>query len=106
MAKGKNTVASYQVYNPARWLEKVEKDGHATAKQTCLTADERAEEVVMTGLRLTEGIKAHRFSNILSRKAISRLKKEGYLILERGILRTTDIGQLCLNSVIKELLGN
>lgn len=106
MAKGKNTVASYQVYNPARWLEKVEKDGHATAKQTCLTADERAEEVVMTGLRLTEGIKAHRFSNILSSKAISRLKKEGYLILEGGILRTTDIGQLCLNSVIKELLGN
>ena len=86
-------------------IEKVENEGHATAKRTSLTANERAEEIIMTGLRLSEGIEAHRFKSFLNNEALLRLKEGGFLILEKGILRTTDTGQLCLNSVLGELLS-
>jgi len=105
MSKGEDTHALYQIYNPTRWLEKVENDGHATAKRTSLTANERAEEIIMTGLRLSEGIEAHRFKSFLNSEALLRLKEGGFLVMEKGILRTTDTGQLCLNSVLGELLS-
>ena len=105
MSEGLDTDALYQIYNPARWLEKVEKKGHATAKRTRLKPNERAEEIIMTGLRLSEGIEIHRFESILNNEALLRMKEGGFLIMEKGILRTTDTGQLCLDSVISELLS-
>jgi oxygen-independent coproporphyrinogen-3 oxidase len=105
MTEGECTDALYQIYNPARWLKKVEEEGHATAKHTRLTSNKRAEEIIMTGLRLSEGIEAHRFESFLNNEALFRMEKGGFLIVKDGILRTTNTGQLCLNSVLKELLS-
>ena len=105
MSDGLDTDALYQVYNPARWLEKVENEGHATAKRTRLTSNERAEEIIMTGLRLSEGIEVRPFESVLNNDALFRLESDGFLVMEKGVLRTTDTGQLCLNSVISELLS-
>jgi len=105
MSKDSETDALYQIYNPARWLKKVENEGHATAKRTRLKSNERAEEIIMTGLRLGEGIEVRRFDSFLNNEALVRMEKGGFLIMEKGILRTTDTGQLCLNSVISELLS-
>ena len=104
--KANNTDALYQIHDPARWLEKVENEGHATAKRTSLTTNERAQEAIMTGLRLSEGIDARRFENFLNNEALLRLKEGGFLVMEEGIIRTTDTGQLCLNSVLGELLSS
>jgi putative oxygen-independent coproporphyrinogen III oxidase len=105
MSKGKDTHALYQIYNPTRWLEKVEDEGNATAKRTPLKANERAEEIIMTGLRLSEGIKAQRFESSFNNEALLRLTEGGFLVIEEGVLRTTGAGQLCLNSVLGELLS-
>jgi len=105
MSEGLDTDALYQIYNPDRWLEKVENEGHATAKRTRLTSNERAEEIIMTGLRLSEGIEVRPFESFLNNDALFRLKEGGFLVMEKGVLRTTDTGQLCLNSVISELLS-
>ena len=105
ISKGEDTDALYQIHDPARWLKKVENEGHATAKRTPLTANERAEESIMTGLRLNEGIEAQRFQSFLNGEALLRLKDGGFLVMEDGIIRTTDAGQLCLNSVLGELLS-
>ena len=59
----------------------------------------------MTGLRLNEGIEAQRFQSFLNGEALLRLKDGGFLVMEDGIIRTTDAGQLCLNSVLGELLS-
>jgi oxygen-independent coproporphyrinogen-3 oxidase len=104
MSKGLETDAIYQIYNPTRWLKTVENKGHATAKRTRLTSNERAEEIIMTGLRLSEGIEICRIESFLNTEALFHLEKGGFLIMEKGILRTTDTGQLCLNSVISKLL--
>ena len=105
ISTNEDTDAIYQIYNPDRWLEKVEIEGHAIAKLTRLTPNERAEEIIMTGLRLSEGIELNQFKKFLNTKALFQMGKEGFLVIEGGILRTTDKGQLCLNSVISELLS-
>ena len=105
ISTNKDTDAIYQIYNPERWLKKVESKGHATAKQTRLTEIERAEEMIMTGLRLSEGIELQKFKKFLNNKALTQLEKDGFLIRRGGTLTTTDRGQLCLNSVIYGLLG-
>ena len=101
----KGTHAIYQIYKPDRWLEQVKNTGHATAKRVILSKNERAEEMIMTGLRLNEGIKEQKFINFLNVPALTRLKKHEYLKTKKGFIKTTKKGQLCLNSVLYELLG-
>jgi len=107
------TDALYQIHDPARWLEKVENDGHATAKRTRLSATERAEELLLTGLRLSQGIEAARFQalsglaleSVLNADALARLIDGDFLISDKTGLRATNQGRLCLNAVLAELLG-
>ncbi len=101
----KNTDAIYQVYNPDRWLKKVESKGHATAKRQCLTQNERAEEIIMTGLRLSEGIELCEYGEFINKQALIQLEDSGFLVKQNGFLQTTERGKLCLNSVIGELLS-
>lgn len=104
ISKNENTDAIYQIYNPDRWLEKVENEGHATAKRTRLSKNERAEELIMTGLRLSEGIQINKFKQFLNNEALLQMVEGGFLIRKEGILRTTNKGKLCLNSVINKIL--
>ena len=107
------TDALYQIGDPARWLEKVEKEGHGTARRTRLGPDERTEEIIMTGLRLTEGISNSRFQALtgqsledaLDSVALNRLTGAGFLVFDDAGLRTTNKGSLCLNAVLRELLS-
>jgi len=106
------TDALYQIYDPVRWLERVEADGHATAKRTPLSAAERAEELLLTGLRLNQGIAAARFQllsglaleNVIDADALARLIEGDFLIYDPTSLRATTQGRLCLNAVLAELL--
>ena len=41
---------------PEPWAERVERDGHGTVEQMALQQTERAREMLLMGLRLTEGI--------------------------------------------------
>ena len=47
---------------PEPWAERVERDGHGTVEETALHPTERAREMLLMGLRLTEGIDAARFA--------------------------------------------
>ncbi len=107
------TDALYQIGDPARWLEKIEKEGHGTSRRTRLSPDERTEEIIMTGLRLTEGISNSRFQALTGRSlgdaldsvALNRLTGAGFLVFDDAGLRTTNKGRLCLNAVLGELLN-
>ncbi|MBT4932013.1 MAG: coproporphyrinogen III oxidase [Rhodospirillaceae bacterium] len=102
------TDALYQIHDPARWLERVDKDGHATAKRHTLSAASRAEELLLTGLRLSQGIDGERFSRvraIIDENALQRLIEAEFLICDENGLCTTQKGRLCLNAVLAELLA-
>ena len=47
---------------PEPWAERVERDGHGTVEEVTLQPMERASEMLLMGLRLTEGIDAARFA--------------------------------------------
>ena len=70
---------------------------------------DKAEEYVMLGLRLTEGIDAVKPGSLVSRQENIRKKaalfqKQGLCMVEKGILRLTPAGFLASNSIIGELL--
>lgn len=48
--------------NPERWVERVEDAGHGFIEETALTAAQQADELLLMGLRLTEGIDVSRMA--------------------------------------------
>ena len=43
--------------HPERWLEAVERDGHGLVVDEALTLEEAADEMLLMGLRLREGVR-------------------------------------------------
>lgn len=100
--------AAHEIATPERWRAAVGGAGHGVAKMTRLSAAERAEETVMTGLRLTTGLDAHGLAETLSvidEDGLKLLVENGFLIHDRQGLRTTPAGRLRLNAVVERLLG-
>jgi len=109
----KARLATRQISNPANWLAQVEGRGHGGVPETALSKEETLHELLLTGLRLTEGISNARFYDLtgltleaaLDDGQLERLTTGGFLIFDEAGLRTTDQGRLCLNTVLGELLG-
>ncbi|MDC0344609.1 radical SAM family heme chaperone HemW [Alphaproteobacteria bacterium] len=97
---------------PTIWQEQCVSQGHAMTHWEKQTALEQAEEYLMMGLRLKEGISLTVFEKIVGttlphfvqHENFSFLKEEGFLDVENGMLRATMKGRLCLGTVLKELL--
>jgi len=77
-----------------------------------LTLNERAEELVITGLRLVQGLNKRTFQNIIGTpledhiniSALQELKKLGLLAENTEFLKATPAGMLLLDSLIAKLL--
>ncbi|MCH8863116.1 MAG: radical SAM family heme chaperone HemW, partial [Proteobacteria bacterium] len=106
------TISQQGWRKPEAWLDAVETHGHGTEARATLPAGERAEEMVMMGLRLTEGIDKARFvamagvslDDSINAEQLSDLVAGGFLIDEEATLRATARGQRVLNAVIAALL--
>lgn len=98
---------------PETWLDAVERAGHGTAETRPLAAAERAEEMLMMGLRLHDGVDVRRFSartgltlaQAVRPGALQRLTDGGFLTCDDDKLRATEQGRTLLNSVLSELLA-
>jgi oxygen-independent coproporphyrinogen-3 oxidase len=92
--------------NPGRWLERVEREGSGEAGREALTDAEAAEERLMMGLRLAEGIDLARLGALPGLPArIPALEDLGLVALEGGRLRATPAGRPLLNAVLRDLLA-
>ena len=92
---------------PLEWLDRVAHGDAETAFEP-LCEQERANEYLMMGLRISEGIDLERHRGMAGRglcdDAVARLEEIGMIECGNGRLRTTQQGRLALNSVILELL--
>ena len=92
---------------PLEWLDRVAHGDAETAFEP-LCGQERANEYLMMGLRISEGIDLERHRGMAGRglceDAVARLEEIGMIACGDGRLRTTQQGRLALNSVILELL--
>jgi putative oxygen-independent coproporphyrinogen III oxidase len=105
--------ATRQHRAPEAWLAAVEADGHATRERRALSPEERRDELLLMGLRLTRGISRTRFRHALGREIedaiapqrLARLIEGGFLALDADGLRATPAGLQRLNAVLAALLG-
>ncbi len=93
---------------PESWLMRVEASGHGLTVDEPLTREERADEFLLMGLRLAEGIDPNRFAAIAGRsldpKRVADLRAEGAVeTTPAGHLRVTQACFPVLDAVVADL---
>jgi len=93
---------------PEAWLLRVEKDGHGLASEELLDGEQRADEFLLMGLRLAEGIDPQRYAALAGRPLdphrIAALKDDGAIVMDdNGRLRVTQDGFPLLDAVVADL---
>jgi oxygen-independent coproporphyrinogen-3 oxidase len=93
---------------PESWLMRVEAAGHGLVTDDLLNSEERADEFLMMGLRLAEGIDPVRYRALSGRALdpdrIKVLQDEGAIVIANdGRLRVTQEGFPLLDAVVADL---
>jgi oxygen-independent coproporphyrinogen-3 oxidase len=93
---------------PETWLMRVEASGHGVITDDVLNSEERADEFLLMGLRLAEGIDPGRYEALAGRsldpKRIALLRDEGAITVDAaGRLRVTQSGFPVLDAVVADL---
>ncbi|MEY3267752.1 MAG: hypothetical protein RL480_512 [Pseudomonadota bacterium] len=104
-------VATERLKKPETWLAAVQAQGHGMASEVALTADERATEALVMGLRLGDGIDAALFhartgrvlADVLRADRVARIVAQGLLEHDSQGLRLTLAGQTFVDAVLKEI---
>ena len=93
---------------PEAWLMRVEANGHGVITDDRLNSEERADEFLLMGLRLAEGIDPQRYAALSGRaldpRRIAVLREEGAIVVDaNGRLRVTKSGFPVLDAVVADL---
>ncbi len=101
-------IATATEKRPETWLMRVEGFGHGLTVDEPLTREERADEYLLMGLRLAEGIDPKRFEQIAGRPLdqgrIAILRAEGAVeTTKNGYLRVTQSAFPILDAVVADL---
>lgn len=97
---------------PEPWAELVERQGHGSTPESEVTQPDRAREMLLMGLRLTEGINPTRFTtrtglalaDALDPETLSRALAESYLTLTADRLAPTPEGRKRLDALLAALV--
>ena len=109
---GSDLIATRRHRVPEAWAERVERDGHGVVEQASLQPHERAREMLLMGLRLSEGVHPARFAartgmplaGALDQSVLRQAIDEGYLEWHGGTLRTLPAGRLRLDALLAALV--
>jgi putative oxygen-independent coproporphyrinogen III oxidase len=93
---------------PEAWLAAVESNGHGLIADDILTREERADEFLLMGLRLAEGIDPQRYENLAGRALdparVAALQENGLVeMTAAGRLRVSLPGFPVLDAVVADL---
>jgi oxygen-independent coproporphyrinogen-3 oxidase len=97
---------------PKAWLERVERSGSGERSRVALSRVEQAQELLVMGLRLSDGVDlAHleaicgqALDRLLDRAALDRLVGDGLIARGGGRLTATAAGRQRLNAVLAAVL--
>lgn len=99
--------ATEHARNPQRWLGLVS-EGKAETVRELLDLRDQANEYLMMGLRINEGINLDRFQALakspLDSEKVKTLKSHGFVEIDGQFLKTTPAGRRILNTVLSELI--
>ncbi|CCG08880.1 radical SAM family heme chaperone HemW [Pararhodospirillum photometricum] len=99
--------------DPETWLTAVEAGAGGFGETTVLSREERAREIVMTGLRLAEGVSESRlrrltglgFEDVLDPEGLALAADEGLILAVGDALAVSEAGLLLLNPVTAAILA-
>ena len=105
--------AVQEIRQPSAWLSAVQSGKGGTQRRILLSKEERFEELILMGLRLTEGINLERFERIfgepllkwLDKKKLGRLINGGFLTQAEDRIVATVEGRQRLNAVLAALIA-
>jgi oxygen-independent coproporphyrinogen-3 oxidase len=98
--------------NPERWLDRVEREGHGWVEDVALSRAEEADERLLMGLRLAEGVDLDRLAReggaALSDAAVAEMSALGFIDVFDGAggekrVRATHKGRFVLNEIVLRL---
>ncbi|MCO6187394.1 radical SAM family heme chaperone HemW [Rhizobium sp. L1K21] len=108
LTKGSAKIATATERHPETWLDLVESKGHGIRDEEFLDHEEQADELLLMGLRLREGVDLARWQALSGRspdpKREEALLEYGFIErLGNSRLRCTPAGMLILDSVVADL---
>ena len=97
---------------PEPWAERVEREGHGSTAEEVIKGPDRVREMLLMGLRLTEGVGAQRFAartgmalaGALDADILERAVEAEYLVWDGETLRATLEGRLRLDALLAALV--
>lgn len=112
LSLGNTLTATRRHRAPEPWAERVEKTGTGQTSAEELAPHERAQEMLLMGLRVQEGINLHRFytrtglplDNAVDQNVLAQALDEGYLTRTTDTLRATAEGRLRLEALLAALV--
>ena len=112
-AEGDAKRATRRLSGPEAWLDSVERDGHGTVETSLVSGQDRVEEALMMGLRLSEGIDRTLFAGVagadpvysLGEARLAPLVAAGFLEIDSTHLRATPAGRPVLNALLERLIA-
>lgn len=107
-AEGKQRRVTMAERSPEQWLSLVEALGHGTTEEELLDLPQQADEMLMMGLRLVEGLDLARYHELtgqtLDATRINALAGDGLLEpIGNSRLRATRSGMIVLNAIVADL---
>ena len=113
LTQGAEKLATRQHRAPEAWLQRVEATGHGTRERRRIEPGERINEMLLLGLRLTEGVSRAAFrreagaepEQALDARRLKALAEAGYVELDRTGLRATAAGRQRLNALLRYLVS-
>ena len=98
---------------PENWLSRVEATGHGIEQEDALSAAARAQEALLMGLRLGEGVDLARIAALtglpedalIDRATTQRLAAQGLLVRSGNRLRITEAGMLLLDAILSAIVA-
>ena len=112
-AHGRRTGTATQRHRkPENWMGALARNGHGIVEDRALTAQERAVEALLMGLRLREGVDLADIAGrtalpvpaFLDELAADRLANQGLLCRDQARLAVTPEGLLLLDSILAEIV--
>ncbi len=107
----KERSAIMMIHEPTTWLEKTKKDGAGIQNLEKISQRELAEELVLMGLRLPQGISTELFQNhfgkkisaIINLKKLEKLRNQGLIEFDENNIKIPKDKRLLTNLIISKV---
>ena len=107
LTHGGARIATESCKQPGDYIEAVNHRGIGWSSEEGLTSEAAADELLLMGLRIDEGVDLTRIEALrgrrLNRKGMTWLQEQGLIVQEGGRLRLTPQGRVVTNKIIAEL---